>query len=188
MMTREEALNQIEADRWELAETNLIELAKTEAEKHPVNFFRLRDILGLGVKVQELRLDALRYGLKAAEETKPATAEAPTHYGFSTPEGPAFRHGFSRNADTLKNEATAENTKPQATDLDTLAERILAAFKSEDETLTDATLLAASGLGRDKYTDIRDYLLYETEELSETVDGIPTEYIRNWPRKVQAAA
>jgi len=77
----------------------------------------------------------------------------------------------------------------QATDLDSVAERILGAFKSEDDTRTDADLLAASGLKRDEYLDVRDLLLIETEEISETAeDTAPTEYVRNWPRKVEAAA
>ena len=79
-----------------------------------------------------------------------------------------------------------DKAEPLATDLDSVAERILAAFKSEDETLTDADLLAASGLDREAYLDIRDFLLIETEEISETAeDTAPTEYVRNWPRKAE---
>jgi hypothetical protein len=109
--------------------------------------------------------------------------------GFLVYEQTGFRdmQESVKNLDNLK-PATAEKTKPQATDLDSIAERILSTFKSEEETLTDATLLAVSGVGRDRYTDVRDYLLYETEEISETAESIPTEYIRNWPRKIEAAA
>ena len=90
--------------------------------------------------------------------------------------------------EAVQNLDTAQETKPHATDLDSVAERILSTFKDEHDARTDADLLAASGLNREKYLDVRDFLLIETEELSETADTVPTEYIRNWPRKVQAAA
>ena len=88
-----------------------------------------------------------------------------------------------------RKQGALEGTKPATTDLDTVAERILAQFKNEDDTRTDADLLAASGLNREAYLDARDFLLIETEELSETAeDTAPTEYVRNFPRSVEAAA
>ena len=89
------------------------------------------------------------------------------------------------NAET---KSSAPETQAKPTDLDSVAERILGAFKSKDDTRTDVDLLAASGLDREAYLDTRDFLLLETEEISELADGVPTEYIRNWPRKAEAAA
>jgi hypothetical protein len=112
-------------------------------------------------------------------------------------------HGIAQYCDYLKQTrpqdapaetkpATAEaDTKTKgdiAAGLDAVAERILSTFKNEEDSRTDADLLAASGLTREKYLDVRDFILIETEEISELADTIPTEYIRNWPRKVEAAA
>jgi len=49
---------------------------------------------------------------------------------------------------------------------DQICDRIMAAFEGQTY-LNDADLLKASGVGRDKYTEIRDYLVEETNEIIE---------------------
>jgi len=161
-MTLEKSIAQIETDRFELAEANLIELAKMEMANPNLNHLRrTRDFLELADKVQWLRLHS---GSISERQTSSAPQEPSTE---------------------TKSVRIVDKAEPLATDLDSVAERILGAFKSEDDTRTDADLLVASGLKRDEYLDVRDLLLMDTEEISETAEGIPTEYVRNWPRKAE---
>jgi hypothetical protein len=64
--------------------------------------------------------------------------------------------------------STTKNTEsaPVKSQDDQICDRIMAAFEGQTY-LNDADLLKASGVGRDKYTDIRDYLIDETNELME---------------------
>ena len=171
-----------EVDFLEVAEFNLGRAASIEAGKQSINFPRLLAILGAGVKVQELRLNP------APAETKPATAEAPTHYGFSAPEEPTLRYGFKVPVETKSGGAeTAEPTETKTAG-DAAADKIIAAFEGE-QYLADSDLLKASGLKRSEYIQVRDYLLYDTCELIEMEaeeDGV-TVYAYAKPRK-QAAA
>jgi len=100
-----------------------------------------------------------------------------------------------RNADTFKTEATAETKETAAeptetkTKGDAAADKIIAAFEGE-EYLADSDLLKASGLKRSEYIEVRDYLLYTTNELVEIEpeeDGV-TVYAYAKPRKQVAAA
>ena len=193
---------QIEDNQWEVFRTS-------PAVDKPIGLIRAKDgeySFFPYVWQQPLELDyaALRGVTHYCDYLKQKTAPAETHTKEPCPRcgeqdyllnlcGKCVRE-LVRNADSIKTEATAEPTETKtkgdaAADLDTVAERILNVFTDESDTRTDADLLAASGLNREEYLDVRDFLLIETEEISETAeDTAPTEYIRNWPRKAEAAA
>ncbi len=142
-----------------------------------------------GVTFQSL-VSGMVADCKAAQETKTVGAETPAKYGFFKADATAEEtnptvYGFAKAGA----EPTETKTKGDAAaDLDSVAERILNVFTDENDSRTDADLLAASGVGRDRYTDIRDFLLMDTSELCELEDTVPVEYVRTWPRKTQAAA
>jgi len=130
--------------------------------KYPLFEHELRKITAFGNERERQARAAYLSELSEGAAQKPTAETNPTVYGFA------------------KAGAEPTDTKTKG---DAAADKIIAAFEGE-ECLTDGDLLKASGLSRNGYFEVRDYLLYGTCELNEMEeDDGSTVYEYAKPRK-----